>query len=270
VAVPIGAVPGMVVPGREAERRRLPIRSPSESLKLSPVVDEALRLGTGMRLAGAVVVKLTDGNTTAVPTVVKLIPLVSERDVEAFAPDDGVELGTGAVVEFDGGERAPLPEAADNKASSLEVVKIPVPMGTELLKLRLRVKLGAVGAVEFNGGGMAPFPEAADENAATEVAKMPIPPGLELLRLGFGVTLAGVVAVRFADGSGRATDDPLLGVIAIPPGVEKTPVPVARELFRVVVGIRLAEAVSETLVDGGAIAPENPVLDVLAVAPEVK
>jgi hypothetical protein len=119
VPVPIGAVPKVVELGLEVERT-LPLRLSPELLKTSPVVDELFILGLGLRLAGAVVVELIDGNIALTPPVDSTMAVTPEMDMFR-APDDG-----GAVperpVKFEGGI-APLPTAADEMAVSPDIVR---------------------------------------------------------------------------------------------------------------------------------------------------
>jgi hypothetical protein len=205
VAVPIGAVPGMVAFGPGVDKR-LPTLFPPVLENSGPVV-VAFRLGIGVTLAVTVVVTLATGVTTTVPPVESTTLVASEavmlrapevtgavpRGVDdAFTLGDGVTLARGAIVEFKEGVMAPLPDAAEVRAVSPDVGKSPVPEASVLLVLGVAAMPIVPVSDAFAGDDIGPVVAVLYTMVrASDVEGRPVPTEDDPLMLELGTKLAG-------------------------------------------------------------------------------
>lgn len=209
--VPIGAVPDMVLFDPVVEDSP-PVRGMSE---ISPEVEEALRLGLGVKLGGSVAVELAEGVIMPPDSVERLIAVPPET-VTFKAPDELGPVPIGVDVAFvlsvgdaDGGI-IPPPPVEEDTAVPPDVENTPETVETEALELRLGVLLAGTVADMFDDkGGIIPWEPVAEVMVVpSDVEKTPVPAGRELLRIGVGAMLAEVVSEMFIDGGGTTPEDP--------------------------------------------------------------
>jgi hypothetical protein len=188
VAVPIVAVPGMV----------------------------AFRLGLGVTLAVTVVVTLATGVTTTVPPVESTTLVASEAVMlrapevtgavpegvdDAFTLGDGVTLARGAIVEFNEGVMAPLPDAAEVRAVSADVKKRSVPEVSVLLVLGVAAMPIVPASDAFAGDDIGLVVAVLYTTVSTsDVEGRPVPTEDDPLTLALGTKLACAELDTFVDG----------------------------------------------------------------------
>jgi len=229
-------------------------------------VVEAFKLWVVVKLAGAVTVRLADGDTTPVPPVVSMIVVapelvivkapvekgtVSESVVEALTLVDGVKLARGATVELAGGI-SPLPVSTVNTLVSPEMVNTTAPVETELFELVLRAGV----SVMFTERVATPLPEATENTTVSlETVRAAVPIEIVSFGLWLRVKLGAGVVVEFSEET----------IIPLPEAADV----ITSELVELEAGVMLAGAVTVRFANGDWMAPDEPLPELIAISPDV-